>query len=81
MYIDRVSLLLKISIPTTKQADEVKAEIKRIVEPFRDKIHTITTDNGLEFSNHKNISAYLNCDYYFCHPYSSWERKLNEYTK
>ena len=78
--VDRVSLLSKISIPTTKQADEVEAEIKRILEPFRDKIHTITTDNGLEFSNHKNISEYLNCDYYFCHPYSSWERGLNEYT-
>ena len=22
----------------------------------------------------------LDCDYYFCHPYSSWERGLNEYT-
>jgi IS30 family transposase len=22
----------------------------------------------------------LGCDYYFCHPYSSWERGLNEYT-
>ncbi|WP_415407841.1 IS30 family transposase [Sulfurovum sp. CS9] len=22
----------------------------------------------------------LDCSYYFCHPYSSWERGLNEYT-
>lgn len=78
--VDRVSLLSKISIPTTKKADEVEAEIKRILTPFKDTIHTITTDNGFEFSNHKNISEYLNCDYYFCHPYSSWERGLNEYT-
>ena len=78
--VDRVSLLSKISIPTTKKADEVEAEIKRILEPFKNTIHTITSDNGFEFSNHKNISEYLNCDYYFCHPYSSWERGLNEYT-
>jgi len=78
--VDRVSLLSKISIPTTKKANEVEVEIKRILSPFKDTIHTITSDNGFEFSNHKNISKYLNCDYYFCHPYSSWERGLNEYT-
>ena len=43
--VDRVSLLSKISIPTTKQADEVEAEIRRILEPFRDKIHTIIYTN------------------------------------
>ena len=47
--------------------------------PFKDKIKTITSDNGFEFSNHKNVSKGLDCDYYFCHPYSSWERGLNEY--
>jgi len=78
--VDRVSLLSVISIPTTKKADEVEAEIKRILLPFKDKIQTITSDNGLEFSNHKNISQALDCEYYFCHPYSSWERGLNEYT-
>ena len=78
--VDRVSLLSVISIPTTKKADEVESEIKRILLPFKDKIQTITSDNGLEFSNHKNISQALDCEYYFCHPYSSWERGLNEYT-
>ena len=48
--------------------------------PLKDKIHTITSDNGLEFSNHKNISQALDYEHYFCHPYSSWERGLNEYT-
>lgn len=78
--VDRVSLLSIISIPTTKQAAEVESEIKRILLPFKDKIQTITSDNGLEFSNHKSISQALDCEYYFCHPYSSWERGLNEYT-
>lgn len=78
--VERVSLLSVISIPTTKKADEVETQITKILSPFKDKIHTITSDNGLEFSNHKNISKTLNCEYYFCHPYSSWERGLNEYT-
>jgi IS30 family transposase len=78
--VDRVTLLSRISIPTTKQALEVEQEIIRILLPIKDTIKTITTDNGFEFSNHKNISKSLDCDYYFCHPYSSWERGLNEYT-
>jgi len=45
-----------------------------------DKIFTITSDNGLEFANHQNISKALDYNHYFCHPYSSWERGLNEYT-
>ena len=60
--VDRVSLLSIISIPTTKKADEVEAEIKRILTPIKDKIQTITSDNGLEFSNHKNISQALDCE-------------------
>ena len=78
--VDRSSKLVKISIPTTKKADEVEREIRRILLPFKDKIETITSDNGFEFSNHKSIANSLACDYYFCHPYSSWERGLNEYT-
>jgi len=77
--VDRVSYLTKISIPTSKEASAVEAELIRILSPIKDRIITITSDNGLEFSNHKNISQSLECDYYFCHPYSSWERGLNEY--
>ena len=31
-----------------------------------------------QFAEHKKVSKSLNCDYYFCHPYCSWERGLNE---
>jgi len=78
--VDRASMFVKISIPTSKKASDIKEETLRLMTPFKDKIHTITSDNGFEFSNHKNISQALKCDYYFCHPYSSWERGLNEYT-
>ncbi len=78
--VDRASAYLKISIPTTKRAQDIEAEALRLLSPFKDITHTITSDNGLEFANHENISKALACDYYFCHPYSSWERGLNEYT-
>ncbi len=77
--VDRASMFVKISIPTSKKAIDIETETLRLLVPFKDKIHTITSDNGFEFSNHKNISKALDCDYYFCHPYSSWERGLNEY--
>jgi len=78
--VDRVTYLSRISIPTTKEASAVEAELSRMLSPIKDQILTITSDNGFEFSNHKSIKDTLDCDYYFCHPYSSWERGLNEYT-
>lgn len=78
--VDRASFFTKISMPTSKKASEVRSEVKRILLPFKDKIFTVTSDNGLEFSDHISISKSLDCDWYFCHPYSSWERGLNEHT-
>ena len=78
--VDRASAFVKISIPTTKRAEDIENETIRLLTPYKEITHTITSDNGLGFSNHKAISSNLECDYYFCHPYSSWERGLNEYT-
>ncbi len=78
--VERKTSLVRISIPTTKKAVDIENETIRIMRPLKDQIYTITSDNGLEFSNHKNISKALDYKHYFCHPYSSWERGLNEYT-
>jgi len=78
--VDRASAFVKISMPTTKRAEDIENETTRLLYPHRDITHTITSDNGLEFANHVAIAKVLGCDYYFCHPYSSWERGLNEYT-
>jgi len=76
--VDRKSMFIKLSLPVSKRANIVASEIIRLLGKFKRKVHTITTDNGLEFAHHKEISKKLKCDYYFCHPYSSWERGLNE---
>lgn len=78
--VERLTSLVRISIPTTKKAIDIEKETIRILTPLKDKVYTITSDNGLEFANHKNISEALAYEHYFCHPYSSWERGLNEYT-
>ena len=41
---------------------------------------TITADNGKEFATHQTISRKLSTEFYFAHPYASWERGTNENT-
>jgi len=48
--------------------------------PYIDWVHTITYDNGREFSNHEGMAADLDARIYFAHPCASWERGLNENT-
>jgi len=55
------------------------AEI-RLLTPFKDKVHTITKDNGLEFCDHARVAKIIGADTFFAHPYASWERGLNENT-
>jgi len=78
--VDRASAFVKISIPTSKRAKDIESETTRLLIPHKEITHTITSDNGLEFANHQAIAKTLDCSYYFCNPYSSWERGLNEYT-
>jgi IS30 family transposase len=62
----------------SKHAAGVTAVTKRLLRPHKGKCHTITFDNGKEFAEHELMAAYLKADIYFAHPYSSWERGLNE---
>jgi IS30 family transposase len=41
-------------------------------------MYTITSDNGKEFANHREIVEELNIEYFFAKPYHSWERGANE---
>ncbi|HET9130971.1 MAG TPA: IS30 family transposase [Terriglobia bacterium] len=43
-------------------------------------MHTITYDNGREFTDHEGMARDLEARIYFAHPYASWERGLNENT-
>jgi IS30 family transposase len=63
-----------------KTAEEVTQATIDLLGPYKDIVHTITADNGKEFAYHERISEVLETDVYFAHPYSSWERGLNENT-
>jgi IS30 family transposase len=71
----RLALFAKVG---QKTADQVAATIIRLLKPHADKVHTLTSDNGKEFARHKDIAKALDADFYFAHPYASWERGTNE---
>jgi len=78
--VERVSKRTLIGFVDQKTASEVTAEIIRLLLPHKQHVHTITFDNGREFSGHQDISRQLGCACYFAKPYHSWERGLNENT-
>lgn len=64
----------------SKSAADVTQATIALLRPFKEVVHTITADNGKEFAYHEKISKALSAEVYFAHPYSSWERGLNENT-
>lgn len=78
--VERKTLYTVIVKLSGKRADLLaKAAIANLRE-FKEKVKTITFDNGLEFSEHGKIAKGLGADIYFAHPYASWERGTNENT-
>ena len=69
-----------ISNVISKKSYEVALATVSILEPLRNFVLTITSDNGSEFAANEKISSTLDTDYYFARPYASWERGLNENT-
>ena len=73
----RLTLIRKIK---RKTADQVSRAIIHLLSPLAHRVHTLTSDNGKEFAQHETIAKQLKAKFYFAHPYSSWERGLNENT-
>lgn len=71
------TLIRKVKFRT---ADNVSKAIIALLEPIKKWVKTLTADNGKEFAFHEIIAKAPNAKFYFAHPYSSWERGLNENT-
>lgn len=72
--------LLMEKLPRGKEAEGLADVVIDLLLPYKAWVHTITSDNGSEFAQHRRIARRLQAKFYFAHPYSSWERGLNEYT-
>lgn len=69
--VDRVSRECVIRKLANKSAPEVEQVVSQAIKAAA---HTITSDNGTEFTNHENIAKALGVKYFFATPYASYER-------
>lgn len=74
------AFLMMRKLPQGKNAESLADNVIDMLKPFKKQVLSITSDNGTEFAEHLKISKRLDADFFFAHPYSSWERGLNEYT-
>ena len=75
---DRASGISWIALLEGKDSKALAEKAAEMLIPFKGLLHTITSDNGKEFAEHKAIAKSLAVDYYFAHPYHSWKRGANE---
>ena len=62
-------------IITKLDAKNAAATTAAITERLgKEIVESITADNGPENAEHKKIAAKLSADFFFCHPYHSWEK-------
>lgn len=76
--LERKTLYTIIVKLTGKNAEQLADAAIGAMKHLKDKVKTITFDNGLEFAQHERIAAALDADIYFANPYCSWERGANE---
>jgi IS30 family transposase len=75
--VSRYTLLHKLE---AAQAELTTRAMITKLRPHRDRVHTITADNGKEFALHARVARRLDAGFYFAKPYHAWERGLNENT-
>ncbi len=78
--VDRASKFTFLALVSSKAAIGVRRAIVACLKPVKDRVLTITADNGKEFAHHQQIARALSASFYFARPYHSWERGLNEHT-
>ena len=78
--VERKSKFTLIRKLPKKRADLVAEAAIDLLNPYKEKVCTITADNGQEFAHHDSIKEQLHTAVYFAHPYHAWERGLCENT-
>ena len=75
---DRATGLAKLCKLTGKDAEQLAVATIDCLKDWKPYLHTITSDNGKEFSSHQMIATELNIDFFFAKPFASWQRGSNE---
>lgn len=69
---ERMSRKIIITKLSAKDAAATTGAITARLE--RERVESITADNGPENAEHEKIAKQLSADFFFCHPYHSWEK-------
>lgn len=72
--VERSQNMFMQTILPSKKPEDVEKSIIRLLLPFKKNVLTITTDNGIEFRNHKAVCKALGCTVYFADPYCSGQK-------
>jgi IS30 family transposase len=78
--VERKTLYTRIVRLKSRSATELADKLTGAMRRFKDRVKTLTFDNGKEFAAHRLIASRLSTRVYFAHPYRSWERGTNENT-
>lgn len=78
--VERKSRYTRLGHLVTRHSDGVRDKVRQLLGPIKDRVKTITYDNGREFAAHKAMAQDLDARIYFAHPYAAWERGTNENT-
>ena len=78
----REPLVFKLPNKRAASVRKVFDPLERTQPDFRERFKTITTDNGPEFLEYKQLTQSIHggrrFEVYYCHSYSAWEKGGNE---
>jgi IS30 family transposase len=72
----KTGFLLMEKLVSGKQAIPLSKVAVRLLYPYQERVHTITSDNGAEFAQHEFIAKKLGADFYFAHPHASPGKRI-----
>ena len=77
--VERKSLFTSAAhVPSSSAYAVNHAILQSLLHIPKQLIHTLTVDNGKEWADFKELERHLHATVYFTHPYSAWERPVNE---
>ena len=78
--VERRTGFVRIGRLTRASKDQTLARTVNLLWDERERVKTITADNGCEFHNYKDLEDILETKVYFATPHHAWERGTNENT-
>ncbi len=78
--VERKTGLLRMGPIHRATKEQTLARTVKLLWPERQRVKTITADNGTEFHNYRELESILATQVYFATPHHAWERGTNENT-